>query len=57
MRLKEMWKRFIVMLLASTVIMTCVPAGTVFAEEAGEGEEAAGENAEEGGETEGEEGE
>ncbi len=52
-----MWKRFIVMLLASTVIMTCVPAGTVFAEEAGEGEEAAGENAEEGGETEGEEGE
>ncbi|MCR5023309.1 MAG: hypothetical protein K6A90_03110 [Lachnospiraceae bacterium] len=59
MRLKEMWKRFIVMLLASTVIMTCVPAGTAFAEEAGEageGEEAAGENAEEGGETEGEEG-
>lgn len=56
MRLKEIWKRFIVMLLASTVIMTCVPAVSAFAEEAEEGAEAPEENAEEGGETEGEEG-
>jgi len=51
-----MWKRFVIMLLASAVIMTCVPAG-VFAEEAGEEGEAPAEGGEETGEEAGEEGE